>query len=231
MRNQFKRHTSNPQAGFSLIEVVVVLTIMSMIAGAAMPTIQTARNIQARRATLTELSELGDGALEYARDTGVVPTSADDLLADPGISGWAGPYLGLSVDDQWTGLGGWGMDGWSNPYIFTVVGNLLTLTSYGSDQAADGGDDVVLSVDPTPVWREETRRHLEVLNLAVVLYNGTYMSTDPLPTTWSQALNKLVSRGYLPVGVAEYSTDAWGDSYEPNPAGAMPVVQVSSPNL
>lgn len=217
--------------GFSLIEIVVVLTILSMVIGAAVPTVQTARNIQAKRSTLAELEELGRASLEYARDFGAVPASTDVLLSDPGDAAWAGPYLGLSMDDQWSGLGGWSVDGWSNPYVFTVAGSLLTLTSFGPDQAAGGGDDLVLAVDPAPIWREETRRHLEVINRSIVLYNSTYMAADPLPTDWAQALNKLISRGYLPAGAPQFATDAFGDAYQADPPGALPVVQANSIHL
>ncbi len=222
------RHNSR---GFTLIEIVVVLTILALIIGATVPTIQTARNIQARRSTVAELEELGRASLEYARDFGVVPTSTEVLLTDPGDAAWAGPYLGLSMDDQWSGLGGWSVDGWSNPYTFTVAGSLLTLTSFGPDQAAGGGDDLALDVNPAPVWRQETQRRLEIINRAIALYNSAFLAVDPLPTDWTLALNKLVSRGYLPAGAPQFATDAFGDPYQADPPGALPVVQASSIHL
>lgn len=220
-----------PNAGFSLIELIVVLTIMSIIAGAAVPTIQTARNIQAKRSTRAELDKLGEAALEYARDFEALPTEVVDLLEDTGDARWAGPYLGLTMDDEWSGLGGWSVDGWSEAYELSVSGDLLTITSGGPDRDPGNDDDLVMTVDPTPVWRAETQRRLAVINQAIVQYNATYLATDPLPPTWSLALNKLIAQGYLPAGANEYAFDAWGDAYEADPSGAMPVVQATSSNL
>lgn len=229
MKHSLRRPRAN--AGFSLIEVVVVLTILSIIAGATLPTIQTARNIQAKRSTRAELNKLGEAALEYARDFEALPTEVGDLLEDNGAAQWAGPYLGLTMDDEWSGMGGWSVDGWSEAYDLDVNGNLLTITSGGPDRRTGNEDDLVMTVDPAPIWREETRQRLAVINQAIVLYNAQYLSTDPLPPTWSLALNKLISQGYLPAGANEYAVDAWGVAYEANPPGAMPVVQATSVNL
>lgn len=229
MKQSLRRQRAN--AGFSLIEVVVVLTILSIIAGATLPTIQTARNIQAKRSTRAELNKLGEAALEYARDFEAMPTDVADLLEDTGAAQWAGPYLGLTMDDEWSGMGGWSVDGWSEAYELSVSGDLLTITSGGPDRNTGNDDDLVMTIDPAPIWRAETQGRLAVINQAIIQYNATYLSIDPLPPTWSLALNKLIAQGYLPAGANEYAFDAWGDAYLADPAGAMPVVQATSANL
>jgi prepilin-type N-terminal cleavage/methylation domain-containing protein len=225
------RPRPSARSGFSLIEIVVVLTILSIIAGATLPTIQTARNIQAKRSTRAELQQLGTAALEYARDFEALPTDVVDLLEDTGDARWAGPYLGLTMDDEWSGLGGWSVDGWSEVYDLNVVGDLLAITSGGPDRTTGNADDLVLTVDPSPVWRAETLGRLGVINQAIVQYNAQFLATDPLPPTWSVALGKLIATGFLPTGAPEYARDAWGDSYEADPSGSLPVVRATSPNL
>ena len=100
------RPRSTPRAGFTLIEMIVVIAIMSIIVGAAIPVTSKALTYTARKETRSELQGLADASTEYFRDTLAKPAQVADLLVDPSVSGWSGPYLpGVVADVQQTPSG------------------------------------------------------------------------------------------------------------------------------
>jgi hypothetical protein len=186
-------------------------------------------NHEGRKATRAELEALADAAQEHFRDTGSIPASVAALESDAGLAGWAGPYMTGAVPDAATGVSQWVVDAWSRNYTFTV-GTTLTITSRGPDGSSGTSDDLSVVVDFTVVRREETLRELTILNLAITLYNATWLVTDPLSTDWGTARNQLVTRGYLPADT-DLATDEWGLAYSADPAGMTPVVRVRSSSL
>ncbi|MBI5361977.1 MAG: prepilin-type N-terminal cleavage/methylation domain-containing protein [Planctomycetes bacterium] len=218
-----------PRSGFTLLEIVVVVAIIAMLAGAAVPLASKMLQSQARKATKSEVEALGDAALEYFRDTGAVPGSVAALLANPGVTGWAGPYLAGTVRDTISGLAGYEVDAWSRAYVVTA-GTTWTVASRGPDGITGNADDVSLLVDFTPVKRELTLDRLRTINNAITLYNQAYGATSPLSTSYTTLLDRLVTTAYLPTRTG-YTADAWGSAFTPDPSGATPVVRVTSPNI
>ena len=218
-----------PRSGFTLLEIVVVVAIIAMLAGAAVPLASKMLQSQSRKATKAEVEALGEAALAYFRDTGAVPGSVGAFLSDPGDTGWAGPYLAGSVRDTITGLTGYEVDAWSRAYVVTAA-TTWTIASRGPDGISGNADDVSLVVDFSPVKRELTLDRLRTLNTAITLYNQAYGVTSPLPANLTTILDRLVTNGYLPTRTG-YTTDAWGAAYTPDPVGATPVVRVTSPNV
>ncbi|HVS19976.1 MAG TPA: prepilin-type N-terminal cleavage/methylation domain-containing protein, partial [Planctomycetota bacterium] len=183
--------------GFTLLELIVAVAILAILAGAAIPVTAKVLTHKARQATRDELSQLGQAASECFRDTGVLPAGIADLIVDPGLAGWSGPYLPGVVTDQLSGASGYQVDAWSRPYDYATSGDTITLTSAAEDADFGSADDLVLEIDVTWIRREKTLEQLRVLNQAIVLYNGQYQSSDPLPANWTLALNKLATRGFL----------------------------------
>lgn len=225
-----KRHLHRPQAGFSLLEIIVVVAIMTVVAGAAVPLAATALAREARNQTRAELGMLASACLELARDTGQLPSAASALSTDNGASGWSGPYISSLETDTRSQRPAHEVDGWSRAYRFQISGSQLAIDSAGTDGVFGNADDLGVRVDAAVVWREETLGELKVLNQAVLNYNAIYQSTDPLPGDWAGALSRLVVRGFLP-SAAGYDQDAYGTAYTGNPAGVAPLVQVISPNI
>lgn len=218
--------------GFTLIEIIVVITVISILAGAAIPVAAKVLAAQSRKATREEMRGLADASLEFFRDTNNPPHAIVDLEVDPKAAyskGWAGPYLPGVVADPLSQKSGYRTDAWSHDYA-VEYGAGLSITSLGEDGVAGGGNDIPLDVDFTPIRREETQDELRILNQAIVLYNGVYQATKPLSTTWKTALDQLVSKGFLPDST-DYLTDAWGDAYLPDPEGKSPLVKVQSKSL
>jgi len=222
--------SARSRSGFSLIEIIVAVAIMTLIAGVAVPVVAKVIEREARVSTRGELDFLAGAALEYVRDTGVLPTQAADLGTDPGVAGWSGPYVGSLGLDTKSGLNAHEVDGWSRAYRFRIAGSVLTIDSAGPDAVFGNGDDLLVSADAALVWRERTLLTLKVLNQAVLNYNAAFQATDPLPANWSQALSRLVLRGYLP-STSGFENDAFGSPFVGVPAGFAPLVQVGSTNV
>lgn len=128
---------SRPSAhGFSLMEIIIVVTIIGLIAAwAATNIFGKQEQVQSRiaKAKLTALS----GPLDlYKLDTGRYPNTQEGLralLTNPGnVSNWNGPYV-KNVDEL--------KDPWQNELIYKSPGDAsrpYDLTSLGADGKAGG---------------------------------------------------------------------------------------------
>lgn len=219
------------RTGFTLIEMVVVIAILSIIVGAAVPVTSKVLTYQARKATREELQALADASADYFRDTLEKPADVADLLVDPGVDGWSGAYLPGVVADSLTGKVGYEVDAWSRGYRVVIEGDVVSIQSRGEDASWGTSDDLVLDLDVTPLRRTETLDRLRIVNAAVQRYNDERGPMDPgLPANWTAARTMLVTNGYLP-GDPTYQTDAWGDDLVEDPVGDTPVVKVGSVHL
>lgn len=216
-------------SGFSLIEMIVVIAIMSILVGAAIPVTEKVIAYKSRKATREELEFLSLASAEFFRDTNRLPDSIEELIVDPGDSAWAGPYISGVLTDQITGLTSYQVDAWSRAYEVEVDGDVLTITSGGEDLAI-GGTDIDVQLDVTWIRREKTLEQLKLINQAVTLYNGQFLTTSPLPARWTTALDMLVNRGFLPT-TSGYVKDAWGDEFIAEPEGRSPLVRVVSESV
>lgn len=136
---------------FTLMELLVVMAIISILAGMAIGGAQMAR----KRGTITK-AKATIAALEAAidmheLDTGVYPPSGNENLVraltdienpDPD---WNGPYIRLREEDLEEEKY---IDSWGNPYVFINPGthnpSFYDIYSYGPDgQDEQGaGDDI-----------------------------------------------------------------------------------------
>ncbi|MCY2960922.1 MAG: prepilin-type N-terminal cleavage/methylation domain-containing protein [Planctomycetota bacterium] len=218
------------RGGFTLLEILIVVAVMAMLAGAAIPVASKALSSAARKATREELVQLGTAAQEYFRDTGVAPAQILDLERKGDADGWAGPYLAGAMQDPLATSSGYTTDAWSRAYRAKTTGDVMTITSAGPDAALDTDDDVRIQVDFTPIRREETLADLKTINQAITLYNGLHGADQPLPGTWSKALGMLVTAGFLPEAES-YTNDAWGNAYVGDPDGKSPLVRAASTSI
>ena len=226
-----KKQSRAPRLGFTLIELVIVLSILAILAGAAVPMASKFFNSKARQATRTELADLAQAAVEYFRDTSALPGAVRDLLADPGVDGWSGPYLTTSSEDPWSGETDVTVDAWARSYRSSALSaSVLELRSAGEDGSFGDATDLTVEIDVTPVRREETLDRLETINQAITQYNDQYLPRQPLPLSYDALLAKLVSSGCLPA-VQRFALDGWGDTFVPDPSGKSPVVEVTSIHL
>ena len=75
--NQTLRHSARMQSGFTLIEMLVVVGIISVLIAMLMPTVQTARESAKRTQCASNLRQLGYAIQSYANDNrGWIPRDA-----------------------------------------------------------------------------------------------------------------------------------------------------------
>ena len=124
------------KAGYSLLEILIVLTIIALIAALVGPRLFA----QLDRAKVTtarvQVRSLETAVQTMQLDIGRYPTQAEglDLLvkADPKtVTGWYGPYLS----------GGLPNDPWGHPYVYVAPVDAThppTVFSYGADGKPGG---------------------------------------------------------------------------------------------
>jgi general secretion pathway protein G len=128
-----------PSAGFTLLELLVVILIIGLLTGIVAPRFLSQI---ARSETTTAKAQIDafDKALQsYRIDVGRFPSAAEGLqvlvTAPAGEARWRGPYLKGSIP----------LDPWGLPYRYSYPGSAgrdFDLLSYGRDRAAGGtGDD------------------------------------------------------------------------------------------
>ena len=126
------QNAKSKESGFTLIEILVVMAIISMLAIMVAPNLFRQQAGAMRDVARTEISTL-EAALDiYRLDVGEYPDSLDGLMTnDSGRASWNGPYLRRSVP----------LDPWDNDYIYDASGRDFTLISYGADGERGGQDD------------------------------------------------------------------------------------------
>ena len=221
-------------SGFTLVELIVVMLIITVLAGVAVPVAGKVFDRKAREATQDELRAFDVAVRAYFLDTGALPTTAANLYVDPGTSGWAGPYLSGGVGAGASTVD-FDEDAWGVAYQRSSTGDQWTLRSAGPDRSFGTADDLILDVDVSQERRDLTVDRLDVINLAIRLYNEDWLSPptpqvpDPLSDTWSTAYGQLVARGYLS-NATEFRTDGWGADFV-RTGTSGPVVSVRSVNV
>jgi general secretion pathway protein G len=129
--------------GFTLIEILVVITVIGLLAALVGPRI-LGRVSEAKSATAKAQLELMSVALDnYRLDNGSYPTTEQGLAAlqekptrDPAPLNWRGPYLKRSIP----------ADPWGRPYVYRSPGEHdpggNDLSSLGKDGQPGGeGED------------------------------------------------------------------------------------------
>ncbi len=124
------------QAGFTLLELLVVLGIIALLAALVAP--QVIRYLSdARSSTANAQLKNIESAVElYYLDNGRYPSAesglADLVTAPAGVAGWKGPYL-----KKKQGL----VDPWGKPfaYVFPGAHGTYDIVSLGRD-GKEGGD-------------------------------------------------------------------------------------------
>jgi len=126
------------QAGFTLLELLIVVIILGLLAALVGPRLFGTLDKAKRQVTKTQI-ELLAGALDQFRlDVGRYPTTDEGLeaLVNPpeGMERWNGPYLEKGVPK----------DPWGRPYVYTSPGEHgeYEIVSLGLDGEPGGsGED------------------------------------------------------------------------------------------
>ena len=129
-----KKHSFQERsAGFTLIEMMVVLAIIAGLAALVGPAIF--KNLKKADATTakTQIVQLGNSVKDYYMDMHQYPKRLEDLVQNPGSDKWNGPYLEGGALPK---------DPWGEDYHYECPGSHnakdIDIYSYGADKTPGG---------------------------------------------------------------------------------------------
>ena len=130
------------QHGFTLVEMLVVITIIGLIMGLIGPRVLNYLSESKVKAAKIQMQSFGSALDLFYLDAGRFPSTAEGLTAlvqqTPGVAGWNGPYLkGGNVPN----------DPWNHRYIYRSPGErgAYEIVSYGSD-GQEGGTGIAADI-------------------------------------------------------------------------------------
>lgn len=124
------------EAGFTLMELLVVLVIVGLLAAFVGPMLYERISPAKQTAARSQIEGFATALDIYLVDMGQYPTTEQGLAAlrvNPGSPEWRGPYLRKEVP----------VDPWGNAYAYRAPGRSggYEIVSFGSDGLEGGSDD------------------------------------------------------------------------------------------
>ena len=130
------------QQGFTLVEMLVVITIIGLIMGLIGPRVLNYLSESKVKTARIQLQSFASALDLFYLDAGRFPSTSEGLAAlirqTPGVAAWNGPYLkGGNVPK----------DPWNNGYVYRSPGERgpYDIMSYGSD-GQEGGSGVAADI-------------------------------------------------------------------------------------
>lgn len=122
------------EKGFTLIEIIIVVIILSLIAALVVPRMFKKVEKSKQKIAKTQIIMIENAVKMFKLDTGRYPDTKEGLqvlLEGPGINNWDGPYLEKGLPK----------DPWGRMYIYTYPGKNYTfeIVSLGAD-GKEGGE-------------------------------------------------------------------------------------------
>jgi general secretion pathway protein G len=125
------RSQASAQAGFTLIEIILVLVLIGGIVAFAATRILGGGDRAKVNLAKAQVQTIAEKIQQFDMDTGSLPGSLDDLVTAPGnATGWLGPYAKASELK----------DPWNHPFMYAVPGDgqPFDLVSLGKDGKPGG---------------------------------------------------------------------------------------------
>ncbi|GLK53996.1 general secretion pathway protein G [Methylopila capsulata] len=139
------RRARDAEGGFTLVELLVVLVILSLVMGLVGPRVLSYLSSSRERAAKLQIKSFTSALDLYFFDMGRYPSGSEGLAAlaraPAGESRWAGPYLQQ---------GSVPADPWGKPYEYRTPGRGMPygITSLGADGQRGGeGENADISND------------------------------------------------------------------------------------
>jgi general secretion pathway protein G len=133
------------ERGFTLVEMLVVITIIGLIMGLIGPRVLNYMSESKVKTARIQIQSFGSALDLFYLDAGRYPSTAEGLAAlvrpTGAVAGWAGPYLkGGNVPS----------DPWNHPYVYRSPGlhAPYDIVSYGAD-GQEGGTDLAADISAT----------------------------------------------------------------------------------
>ena len=135
---EVKTRRRRSQSGVTLIEMLVVVTIIALFAALVAPKMLKRADAARVTAARAQINAFNTALGAYKLDTSMYPTSEQGLAAlrvrPANMPLWNGPYLPQDIP----------MDPWQRPYIYRYPGehgDEPEIVSYGAD-GQPGGEDI-----------------------------------------------------------------------------------------
>ena len=110
------------QAGFTLLELLIVVAIIGLLVAIAIPALQYALDKSKQRVTLSDMRMIANAVMTYDLDNSFFPNSSLDAA---GLMNVLQPYAGRALPDT---------DRWGNEFGYTSQGDVFySLESFGRD--------------------------------------------------------------------------------------------------
>jgi general secretion pathway protein G len=133
-----KRNQRRRRAGVTLIEMLVVVTIIALFAALVGPRMLRRTDIARATAARAQINSFMTALGAFKLDTGLFPTTEQGLqalrAAPQGINQWQGPYLPQEIP----------VDPWGRPYLYKFPGDHgdePDIISYAAD-GQPGGEGI-----------------------------------------------------------------------------------------
>ena len=127
-------------SGFTLIEIMLVVVIISILAAMVVPRLAGRTEEARRKRAAVDVANIENAVGLYELDTGKYPSQLADLFHAPGDlpeSSWKGPYLRKRTKPT---------DPWGHDYVYRAPGEHnpedYDLYSLGPDGRAGTDDDI-----------------------------------------------------------------------------------------
>lgn len=179
--------------GFTLTELLVVISIIGILAAIVLSSISKAREKAQIAKAVIEVKELGTVLYKYYIDTDVYAVCAadpclvanDPLQNDFGVLGWGGPYGSMAMKiTPWGGRfetsSAVDLDGGGNDYVITLNDD--------SPGTAEAGDDSLIPLDAML----KIDQILDDGNLATGNVRGNGLGFDPAFPALGELMVKVV---------------------------------------
>ncbi|MBN1268001.1 MAG: type II secretion system major pseudopilin GspG [Kiritimatiellae bacterium] len=121
------------RGGFTLIEILLVVVIIGILVGVALPRLGGRKREAEISAAKADIANISTALNLYELDNGEYPPSLEGLITSPGgAQNWRGPYLQKGMPK----------DPWGNPYLYSRPGSH---NPHGFDLSSSGpgGDSSV----------------------------------------------------------------------------------------
>jgi len=128
-----RRFVSRQTAGFTLIEILIVIVIMGLLISLVAPALFSKVSSSQRKTTMAQMQMVSTALDTYRLDIGSYPENLQQLRRSD-RPGWDGPYMPRDIPD----------DPWGNPYVYSLTSGgeaPYGLSSYGAGGLPGGEDD------------------------------------------------------------------------------------------